>query len=98
MSLSKTLYSPRVLVIPRKQWLCPDMTEKLVTGMLYLNTNKQDLTDVDLVIGIWHDTFYHNLNQTLMKLVFSSISGRACVVGLVGQQLIKGLGCIQFSA
>ena len=32
VSLSKTLYSPKVLVIPRKRWLCPDMTEKLLLG------------------------------------------------------------------
>ena len=37
VSLSKTLYSPKVLVIPRKQCLRPDMTEKLLTGTLYLN-------------------------------------------------------------
>ena len=41
LSLSKTLYSPKVLVIPRKQWLHPDMTEKLLTGTLSLNTNEQ---------------------------------------------------------
>ena len=41
VSLSKTLYSKKVLVIPRKQWLRPDMTEKLLTGTLSLNTNKQ---------------------------------------------------------
>ena len=41
VSLSKTLYSPKVLVIPRKRWLRPDMTEKLLTGTLSLNTNKQ---------------------------------------------------------
>ena len=29
VSLSKTLYSPKVLVIPRKRWLKPDMTEKI---------------------------------------------------------------------
>ena len=40
VSLSKTLYSPKVLVIPRKRWLHPDMTEKLLTGTLNLNTNK----------------------------------------------------------
>ena len=34
VSLSKTLYSPR------KRWLRPDMTEKLLTGTLSLNTNK----------------------------------------------------------
>ena len=29
------------LVKPRKRWLRPDMTEKLLTGTLSLNTNKQ---------------------------------------------------------
>ena len=41
VSLSKTLFSQKVLVISRKQWLRPDMTEKLLTGALSLNTNKQ---------------------------------------------------------
>ena len=41
VSLRKTLYSPKVLVMPRKRWLRPDMTEKLLTGNLNLNTNKQ---------------------------------------------------------
>ena len=41
VSLSKTLYSLKVLVIPSKQWLHPDMTEKLLSGTLNLNTNKQ---------------------------------------------------------
>ena len=27
-----TFTSQKVLVIPRKWWLCPDMTEKLLTG------------------------------------------------------------------
>ena len=41
VSLSKTLYSPKVLVnYPMKRWLRPDMTEKLLTGTLSLNTNK----------------------------------------------------------
>ena len=30
LSLSKTYLPPRVLVIPRKQWLRPNMTEKIV--------------------------------------------------------------------
>ena len=38
VSLSKTLYSPKV---PRKRWLRPDMTEKLLTGTLSLNTTNQ---------------------------------------------------------
>ena len=41
VSLSKTLYSQKELIIPRKQWLRPDMTENLLTGTLSLNTNKQ---------------------------------------------------------
>ena len=41
VSSSKTLYSRKVLVIPRKRWLHPNMTEKLLTGTLSLNTNKQ---------------------------------------------------------
>ena len=33
VSLSKIPFnSQKVLVIPRKRWLCPDMTEKLLTG------------------------------------------------------------------
>ena len=40
VSLSKTFYHPKVLVIHRNQWLRTDMTEKLLTGMLSLNTNK----------------------------------------------------------
>ena len=38
VSLSKTLSSPKVQVIPRKWWLRPDMTEKLLTRKLNLNT------------------------------------------------------------
>ena len=38
VSLSKDTFTPRiVLVIPRKRWLRPDMTEKLFTGTLILN-------------------------------------------------------------
>ena len=42
VSLSKTYYSPKVRVIRRKQCLRPNMTEKLLTGMLNLNANKTD--------------------------------------------------------
>ena len=37
VSLSKI----QVLVMPRKRWLRPDMTEKLLTGAQRLNPNKQ---------------------------------------------------------
>ena len=39
VSLSKTHLLPTVLVKPRKHWLRPDMTEKLLAGTLNLNTN-----------------------------------------------------------
>ena len=42
VSLSKTLYSPKVLVIPKKLLFNSDMTEKkMLTGTLSLNTNQQ---------------------------------------------------------
>ena len=41
VSLSKDTFTPRkVLVIPRKRWLCSHMTEKLLTGTLSINTKK----------------------------------------------------------
>ena len=42
-----TLYSPKVLVIPRKQWLHPNMTEKLFTGTL---SKKREETKTMLVL------------------------------------------------
>ena len=44
VSLSRTLNSPKVLVIASKRWLRPDMTEKLFTGTLSPSTNKQKQT------------------------------------------------------
>ena len=49
VSLSKTLYSPKVLVKPGQRWLRPDMTEKLLTGTLNLNTNKQTNKNTDVI-------------------------------------------------
>ena len=44
VSLSKdTFTSRKVLVITRKRWLCPDMTEKLLTGTLSLNKTKTEM-------------------------------------------------------
>ena len=54
VSLSKILYSPKVLVILRKQWLCSDMPEKLLTGMLNLNTNKQIIPTLSMSVKIQH--------------------------------------------
>ena len=39
--LCKTHLLPTVLIKPRKPWLHPTMTEKLLTGTLSLNTSKQ---------------------------------------------------------
>ena len=50
VSLSMTLYSPKVLVIPSEQWLRPDTTEKSLTGVLNLNTNKQTNKQTNYVI------------------------------------------------
>ena len=42
VSLSKESFTPeKVLVLPRKRWLCPDMTEKVLTRTISINTNKQ---------------------------------------------------------
>ena len=50
MSLSKDTFTPqKVLVIPRKRWLCSDMTEKLFTGMLSLNKTKPKVLPADSV-------------------------------------------------
>ena len=53
VSLSKTLFSPKVLVIPRKRLLRPNMTEKLLTGTLNLKTNKHQMLEC-LVHKILH--------------------------------------------
>ena len=37
-------YSPKVLVIPRKRWLRPNMTEKLFTGTLRINQSTNQPT------------------------------------------------------
>ena len=53
VSLSKTLYSPKVLVnYPGKRWLRPNMTEKLLTGTLSLNTNKQKNRCLDSIVPL----------------------------------------------
>ena len=40
VSLSKTYLLPKVLVIPRKRWLRPNMTEKLFTRMFLKASNQ----------------------------------------------------------
>ena len=46
-----TPHSPEYWLIPKKQWLRPDMTEKLLNGMLNLSTNKI-LTFVSSLQGV----------------------------------------------
>ena len=44
--LARHIYLPKVLVIPRKWWLCPNMTEKLFTGTLSIKPNQNFLNVV----------------------------------------------------
>ena len=67
VSLSKTLYSPKVLVIPRKGRPRPNMTEKLLTGSLSLNTNKQ----IKILAGAHcifknQDIFYGEISKVIL--------------------------------
>ena len=46
VSLSKAHFTPqKVLVIPRKRWLRPNMTEKLFTGTLRINQPTNQLSE-----------------------------------------------------
>ena len=44
-SCARYIYLPKVLVIPRKRWLRPDLTEKLFTGM-FKNETKRNMNTV----------------------------------------------------
>ena len=48
VSFSKSHLLPTVLIKPRKRWLHPDMTEKLLTGTLSLNTNFHNVISSNL--------------------------------------------------
>ena len=50
----KSIYASlnKALVIPRKQWLPPDMTEKLLTVTLSINTNKQTISTFP-ILTLW---------------------------------------------
>ena len=53
MSLSKDTFSPKkVLVIPRKRWLRHNMTEKLLTGKVSINTKKNIIKTLFLIIMV----------------------------------------------
>ena len=51
--LSKTYLPPKVLAIPRKWWLRPNMTEKLFTGTLRIKPNQNQIYPANLFnVGI----------------------------------------------
>ena len=53
VSFSKTLYSPKVLVIVRKQWLRLDMTEKLLTDVKPQHKQTQQISIHRLHVYLW---------------------------------------------
>ena len=73
VSLSKTLYSLKVLLVPRKWWLHPNMTEKLLTGMLSLNTNKHDCDDNQFEMLVKPRSDHTSLKYLLMCNFYSLI-------------------------
>ena len=57
--LARRIYSPKVLVIPRKRWLRPNITEKLFTGTLRIS---QPTNSVSLCACFAAKTL-HNINN-----------------------------------
>ena len=64
MSLSKAHYSPKVLVIPRKRWLRPNMTEKSFTGTLRINQPTNQLQPSEPKREITNITNSQNTKRT----------------------------------
>ena len=58
------IYSSKVLVKPRKRWLCPDMTEKLFTGTSSKNKMKGQ--------GLIHSRLLEGISGTITAFSFSS--------------------------
>ena len=70
VSLSKDTFThPKVLVIPRKRWLRPDMTEKLFTGTLSLNKTKanQNLSEEESPLSSLADIFIFKLKSVTFR-------------------------------
>ena len=44
---ARRIHSPKVLVMPRKRWLRPNITEKLFTGMLRINQPNNEEADLN---------------------------------------------------
>ena len=65
----------RVLVIPRKRWLRPDMTEKLLTGTQSLNPNKRKTSlywSLSSIIRIYHE-FVDRINNFVPRVTVCQV-------------------------
>ena len=67
VSLNKIHLHKKVLVIPRRRWLRPDMTEKLLTEALSLNPNKQTNLPRSMVSHIVLIVSEHELKNIMCK-------------------------------
>ena len=80
VSLSKDTFTPqKVLVIPRKRWLLPDMTEKLFTRMLSHNKTKtKSLFSHLQKAGFFHDAAYFLRINVIKILLFTNSNSSFC--------------------
>ena len=65
--LSKTFKSPKVLVMLRKRWFRPEMTEILLTWTLSLNKNKQTFPTCPVLFNDLHSMFGGNFLAILVS-------------------------------
>ena len=65
--LSKTFKSPKVLVMLRKRWFCPEMTEILLTWPLSLNKNKQTFPTCTALFNDLYSMFGGNFLAILVS-------------------------------
>ena len=74
VSLSKTLYSPKGLVITRKRWLRLDMTEKLLTGTVKSQHKQTNHTHRRTIFTGDESTFYNCTTEARPVTVDSELS------------------------
>ena len=84
----KVSFPPKVLVIPRKRWLRPDMTVNVLTGTLNLNTNKVSIlagsrAGVGPSVHIFRHIYLCNQQAHCNQILSEALFGR-------------GKGCIKF--
>ena len=65
--LSKTFKSPKVLVMLRKRWFRPEMTEILLTWTLSLNKNKQTFPTCTVLFNDLNSMFGGNFLAILVS-------------------------------